>query len=802
MLSTRLLYRMSLLFSLFIVIVLSTVSNTYTQTTDETLVKQPAIKEKILNSEGTEFWLCFARNYMSERKDGGAVSQIINLELFITSNLTSKVTVEIDGIGYKRQVKVEGGTVFNLQVDPSAQVTGEEVIQRLAVHVTSDNPISIYGLSRRWQTTDTYLGLPVSVLGTEYRAICYSFSEGMMSQFNVIATEDATEVTITPTVKTRKHAADKPFTVKLNKGDVYSVAAEVEGGGSGDLTGTLITSNKKIAVFSGHQCAYVPRGLIGCNHLIEQLPPINAWGKHYYAGKLERRSRSTIRVMASQPQTKVFENSNLVTVLDAGQYYENSNVRQNLQITADKPVLLAQYSQGFTNGDDVGDPMMLLISPTQQFLKQYRFATPINGEWKHYVNIVVPTRAIPSLRLNSRKLDTSQFQRLGISRYSVAQVQIPFGTHTVVADEPFGLSSYGFGYGGQAYDAYGNMGGQSFVEITEEPDTLPPTGDSRIVDSRINVIFRDDRTTDRGLKSINVVFAKNMQASIPKVEPGVPQLNFLVKTIDPSSSGRMVIEATDVANNRSIYTVCYSYDPIQNDFSMSMREGERDDCDEEPGWQYGASFALQRNFNFADFSSSGGLQTQGKFSTASAAGWSFGLTFSKRMTGTLGLTGRLGIENRPGEIISPDTTTSFVRDLNTNTLVPLQEGTLWRTGYNATLSVAAEWYLSQSVYFIGGARTAFALGNSIEQERVIIRPTDYVYPQTNTTSSPIGKTDLSSLRTMQFGVFGGIGCAYVYNGKITIHGEATYLYGLNSLLSDAEWNLNFLTGSLGIRYRW
>lgn len=774
----------------------------FAQSTEAVMAKQPAIKEKILNSEGTEFWLCFARNYMNERRDGNPANQMINLELFITANLTSKVTVEIDGIGYKRQVKVDGGTVFNLQVDPSAQVTGEEVIQRLAVHVTSDNPISIYGLSRRWQTTDTYLGLPVSVLGTEYRAICYSFSEGMMSQFNVIATEDSTVLTITPTVKTKKHPADRPFTVKINRGDVYSVAAEVEGGGSGDLTGTLIKSNKKVALFSGHQCAYVPRGLIGCNHLIEQLPPINAWGKHYYAGKLERRSRSTIRVLASQPQTKVFENSNLVTVLDAGQYYENSNVRQNLQITADKPVLLAQYSQGFTNGDDVGDPMMLLISPTQQFLEKYRFATPINGEWKHYVNIVVPTRAIPSLRLNSRILDTSQFQRLGISRYSVAQVQIPFGTHTVVADEPFGLSSYGFGYGGQAYDAYGNMGGQSFIEITEEPDTLPPTGDSRIVDSRINVIFRDDRTTDRGLKSLRVVFAKNMQASIPKVEAGVPQINFLVKTIDPSSSGRMVIEATDVANNRSIYTVCYSYDPIQNDFTMSMRDGERDDCDEEPGWQYGASFGWQRNFNFADFSSSGGINTQGKFSTASAAGWSFGITAGKRLTGTLGLTGRLGIENRPGEIISPDTITSFVRDLNTNELMPLQEGTLWRTNYHASLSIAAEWYFTQSLYLIGGGRMAMPLGSSVEQERIIVKPSDYIYPQTSSSRIPLQKSDLSSLSTLQFGTFGGIGATYIYSGKITLHGEATYMYGLNSILSDADWNINFLTASIGIRYRW
>jgi len=787
---------------LWSIVIFSSLLSVTAQTTDS-LKKTIPVSVVKKNSEGTEFWLCFTRNYMNERRDGiGNSNQLINLELFITANTTSKVTVEIDGIGYKKQVKVEGGTVTNLAVDPSAQVMGEEVIQRLGVHITSDNPISVYGLSRRWQTTDTYLGLPVSVLGTEYRAICYSFSEGMMSQFSVVATEDSTKVTIIPTVKTRKHPADKPYTVNLKRGDVFPVGAEVEGGGTGDLTGTLIRSNKKIAVFSGHQCAYVPRGLIGCNHLVEQLPPINAWGKHYYAGKLERRSRSTIRVVASQPQTKVFENSNLVSVLDAGQFYENSNVRQNLQVTADKPILLAQYSQGFTNGDDVGDPMMLLVSPTQQFLKQYRFATPINGEWKHYVNIVIPSRAIPTLRLNNRKLDTSQFQRMGLSRYSIAQVQVPFGTHTIIADEPFGLSSYGFGYGGQAYDAYGNMGGQSFDEIFEEPDTLAPTGDSRIVDSRINIIFRDDRTIDRGLKSIRVVFAKNMQASIPKIEAGVPQINFLVKTIDPSAAGRMVLEAVDVANNRSIYTVCHTYDPITNDFTFTMRDGERDDCAEEPGWQYGASFGWQRNFNFADFSTSGGIPTRGNFSTGTAAGWIFGITAGKRISGTLGLTGTLSIENRPATIISPDSVVSFIRDRESNILVPLQEGTQWKTGYHAALSVVAEWYFTQSLYLIGGARTAIPLGKSIEQERIILRPSDYRYAETGTTNLPTEKSDLSSMRTLQFGAIGGIGGQYMANSNVTINIEATYLYGLNSILSDADWNTNFLTAHLGVRYRW
>ena len=148
-----------------------------------------------------------------------------------------------------------------------------------------------------------------------------------------------------------------------------------------------------------------------CNHLIEQLPPVSAWGKHYYLGMLRERSRYTYRVIASEPNTRVFRNSKLVAVLNAGEFHENLNVKEHIQLTADKPVLVAQYAQGFKNGDSVGDPMMILVSPTQQFLDVYRFATPINGDWHHYINVVAQTQTIDEIRLNGRLIDSTLFER-------------------------------------------------------------------------------------------------------------------------------------------------------------------------------------------------------------------------------------------------------------------------------------------------------------------------------------------------------------------------------------------------------
>jgi hypothetical protein len=355
---------------------------------------------------GTEFWLCFMKNFLQQKTTSS--TNIINLELFITGDVDAEVTIEIEKLGYSKTIDFKGNTVNNVKLDPKAELQDfGSIIDGLAIHITSDNPISVYGLNTRFQTTDNFLGLPVNVLGKEYRVMSYHVAGELNSIFAVVATEDSTKVSIVPTVETLSgHKAGEPFEIILNQGEIYQCGSKIDGNKSlADLTGTRILSNKKISVFSGHQCAYVPAGfprVIACNHLVEQLPPVSSWGKHFYVGKLEKRSEYTYRVLANEDDTKVFIDGELIGLLKSGEFFE-ANDSRNIQITADKPVLVSQYSQGYKNGDLIGDPMMLLISPTQQFLDKYRFATPINGSWDHYINIVVPTENIDSLYLDGKK---------------------------------------------------------------------------------------------------------------------------------------------------------------------------------------------------------------------------------------------------------------------------------------------------------------------------------------------------------------------------------------------------------------
>jgi len=757
----------------------------------------------VKNSEGKEFWVCFMKNFRDAAK-GSANPDRVRLQLFLTSSYDAKARIEIDGIDYDSTVRIRANTVVSVTLPSSVLLKKTETAERLAVHVTSDTLIGVYGLNTRFQTTDTYLGLPTTVLGTEYRAMGYTkLSTELLSALTVIATEDDTEVTITPTATTQtRRKIGKPFSVTLRKGDAYTVGAIFESIGQCDLTGTLIKSNKKIAVFSGHSCAYVPPKVDACNHLVEQMPPVSSWGKHFYLGNLRERSKYTYRVVASQDDTRVFEDSKLVAVLRAGEYHENPNVSRHLQVTADKPVMVAQFAQGFKNRDSVGDPMMILVSPTQQFLKQYRFATPINGDWHHYVNVVAPTTSISQIRLNGRRIDSNQFAILGESRYSIAQVAIPFGTHVITSETPFGLYSYGFGFRSDAYDAYGNMAGQAFLELDKMIDSLAPMAEGIPARDAYVVTFRDDRPMDRGIKAIKVLATTTLDATIPRVEPGVPQIAVRVSPSAPGA-GRIVFKVTDAADNVADYTVCYVFDPRIERFTYIVNPGSDVLCAAEQSWFAGAFGSVTHTYHTPGAGAIGAIQASGDFGpTQGTAGWG-GLLLGRRFSHGLSLVGRIGLSSAAGSLLAPDRAVSAVYDTSSNTYLPYQEGTEFRrTAPYLDVSAIAEWFPERNVYLLGGLQASFSMGSGVEVERRILRPSHFTYGPGLTNRLATSTTELSTFNPVLIGLVGGIGATYPVSFRASVFAEATYTHMLNSVVSDADWRMQVLRANVGVRYRW
>jgi hypothetical protein len=410
-------------------------------------------------STGREFWICFQKNYRDFDPKTRKKMDSLVLQLVLHAEKNTLVIVGT-ALGDSKTYHLTHGKPLWISIDSALQVQSSGLVQPLSIHITADNPITVHGVNQRFQTTDSFTAFPVECLGKECRVVGYDkLSDDLLSQCAVIATKNNTRVTITPSVKTRElKPAAVPFVVTLNRGDVYQIipAYDPDGSVMCDLTGTLIQADNAIAVFSGHNCAYVPFGVAACNHLVEQLLPTSSWGHTYYVGMLAQRSAASVRVIAHDSDTRIMVNGEEVAVLGKGEYYTDNRQKEHLLITADKPVAVAQYNQGFKNGDSIGDPMMMMIRSVETFQKEYRFVPPVRGNWQHFVNVVVLENALSSLQLNGKRIDVSLFNRCGREGYMIGQVPVSGETaHVLTCDEPFGISCYG--YDKLNYDAYGNM---------------------------------------------------------------------------------------------------------------------------------------------------------------------------------------------------------------------------------------------------------------------------------------------------------------------------------------------------------
>lgn len=749
--------------------------------------------------EGREFWLCFMINYFEEifRKRG------LDLQLFITGDFDAQVTIEFPKIGYKEVIDLKGGEVTAVKIDKLAQtLTLGEIEPEQAIHITSTMPITVYGLNRRSQTTDTFLGYPVEVLGTEYMIMSYlTFDEKLLSIFAIVATEDNTTVEITPSaITTDMKPPHKPFVITMNKGDVYQCAGRFRYRDKqhSDLTGSIVRANKKIAVFGGHQCANVPSIKISaCNHLVEQMPPINSWGKHFYLGKLKMKSQYTYRVLASQDSTSVFCDTSLIAVLMKGQFLQNE-ATEHIQITANKPVLVAQYSPG-SSIDNVGDPMMLLVSPTQQFLKKYRFATPVNGNWHHLINVFVPTSAINSFRVNGKPVNKDVFEKLGVSRFSTASIRLPYGSHTVECSTPFGLYSYGFGFGEgeDGFDAYGNIGGQSFVEYIPALDTLPPMAE--LYKTRNSLLLSDDRTDDMGMSEITIVEQKNIICQVPNFVKSAPSVFVNFRAKNQNEEGKLILKATDVAKNETYYTICYVFDNTALEYVYVLNSGKDVDCISTSSIQLGLFYNYGYNFYSADFNKSDNFESTTNFHGLMGHSGIIGISAYSNIYKKIGASVKLILQTNKADFNSVDTVKRFVQDSITGNYLPYFESkSIALKHMNLNLDLGVDYRLSEYMYLSGGFSLGFALNKNANCEQSIFFPPGYAYD--NGKNNKRVAEELNSISSFNLGIYVGPGFICNIGRGFSVFTDINYYYFPFSQLDDANLFMQQFNIKFGIKY--
>ncbi len=403
------------------------------------------------DSKGTEFWLTFPENLASAPE----------LSLFITGQTATTGTVSIPVLSFSSNFSVTPGAVTTVSIPASATLTSSDVVESKGIRVVAGAEVTVYGLNRFQATTDAYLGLPTDILGTEYISLGYK-NVGIVNgtEFALVATQDGTQVTITPAVTTGIRSAGVPYTISLNTGQTYQL--KNTGSAPNDLSRSVISSNKPVAVFGGHQCANIPNvNTLACDHIVEQLPPTTTWGTSFATMPLAtRQNGDTFRFVASQNGTTVKVNGSTVATLNRAELHEQLIVGPAF-VTADKPILVAQYSNGSTFDGVTSDPFMMLIPPYEQFLAQYTVTTPATGFSQNFINLVVPNAAVGAVTLDGTAIPASQFVAIGSSGFSGTQRAVALGAHNLAGPLPFGTFMYGFA----SFDSYGYPGGMSLSEV-------------------------------------------------------------------------------------------------------------------------------------------------------------------------------------------------------------------------------------------------------------------------------------------------------------------------------------------------
>ena len=326
-------------------------------------------------------------------------------------------------------------TRVSFPVDSVYVTNSSQRDRAILIQAEEGKTISVYGASE-----DGFLALPCDGMKANnfnnYKYIIFSGESPpylqALSEFVVIPCEENTTIDITPSQLVTVEADDFKTTQfgptssqsilsatwEDNNGNLPRAGTTLLVSDFEDLTGTLVSGDKPLAVFSGHQCASIPNMPFDnytCGHLVEQIPPHTTSGSTFFLTPLAIRETGDYYRVAT-----VYDNTEVaITCVDEGggstvktdqfslnggqgqiwrEYLtQEANVfphcinpfnRKFCSLQASNPVIVAQYGQGLDDCNGYNFPFMSLLPPVVQSLNNYTIST-LNESCNDYISIAV-----------------------------------------------------------------------------------------------------------------------------------------------------------------------------------------------------------------------------------------------------------------------------------------------------------------------------------------------------------------------------------------------------------------------------
>lgn len=561
-------------------------------------------KEQFSSYEGTHFVVSFMQNeFFIQNEEIG-----VEMRVFVSARTWTNVQINYPD-GFIDRYRIPKDSVLNISISNTYYNQVPEVIKKSGIEIITDNPVIVYAFCSQSFSSDSYACIPTSNWGTEYvvvsmpndyydpidppptnRDSIIQFTP-RPSEFLIIAYHNNTKVTFKPKVETAGgKQPNQYYTITLDKYETYLVQSRNYPRGFGDLSGTLIKSDKPIGVLSGHTrtaiLQQVPKGKDSKDHIVEMLQPINAWGRLYFSVPFGTSPHGDFfKVINIEPNTKlkVYQSPYPVeyTFTDSLQVKEFQSINTPTIWQSDKPIQIAQFMQrlGTDKEDKDYDPSMVMLPPREQFIHHVLAATPRgvfyrpNQYTKHFVAIIAENSALDSLFINKKLLDTiSPIRKQTIVNTDLhwAIIELKPGTHDIYS--PTGKFS-GILFGTGEYDSYAMVLGSGLLK----PDLEDNLGPIAIVDTNCFVItglirdFPSENSSGINFAKVNDTLTYNIDWLLYNPQPGDTVIIFRATIIDINKPARFLIEFWDKKGNKNRYV--YQYEPYKLDYPLQLDFG-------------------------------------------------------------------------------------------------------------------------------------------------------------------------------------------------------------------------------------